>query len=400
MSANTPPSVPNPAAPVPAANIPAARAGAVLTIDLNAITANYHSLTDRLGGVKPSAVVKADAYGLGAGPVAITLANAGCRVFFVAHLEEGIRLRHALNEAGDSNFVHAEIHILGGLMPDSHEALDSARLIPVLGSLDDIHSWKQYCERLNRPLPCDIHADTGMARLGLPPGELDKLESEPSRLEGLNVHFVLSHLARADEPDHAKNAEQLEAFQHVRQILPHGRASLANSSGIFLGSDYHFDLARPGAALYGIAPVPGQANPMAQVIRLQGKIAQLRSVDTPQTVGYGSTHRVEGPARIATVAVGYADGYLRSLSNKGTGYIGNIPVPVVGRVSMDLITLDVSDVPEHLCTVGTMIDLIGPNNPVDQLADEAGTIGYEILTSLGHRYHRVYTGGQKAGAQA
>ena len=366
---------------------------AILTIDLDAISHNYRTLTDRLGGAAPAGVVKANGYGLGAGPVALTLAGAGCRIFFVAHIEEGIQLRQTLNETGNSDFVHAEIHVLGGLAPDTEEAFDASRLIPVLGSLDEIHQWKQYCDRLERQLPCDIHADTGMCRLGLPPDELDKLELEPSRLSGLNILTVLSHLACADERDHEKNAEQLAAFRRVRQILPHGRASLANSSGIFLGSDFHFDLARPGAALYGIAPVPGQANPMAQPVRLQGKIAQVRVVDTPQTVGYGAIHRVEGPARIATVPVGYADGYLRNLSNKGTGYIGNIPVPVVGRVSMDLITLDVSDVPEHLSAVGCLIDLIGPKNPVDQLADEAGTIGYEILTSLGNRYQRTYVGG-------
>lgn len=374
-------------------NVPYGHAGAVLTIDLDAVTTNYRTLTDRLGGVKPAAVVKADGYGLGAGPVAVALANAGCRVFFVAHIEEGIRLRQFLNETGNSDFVAAEIHVLGGLMPGTEEAFDASRLIPVLGSLDEIHNWKQYCAGLEHAPPCDIHADTGMCRLGLAPGELARLDLEPGRVDGLNIHLVISHLACADEPDHGKNAEQLEAFQNVRRILPQGRASLANSSGIFLGSDFHFDLARPGAALYGIAPVPGRANPMAQVVRLQGKIAQTRDVDTPQTVGYGANYRVEGPARIATVPVGYADGFLRYLSNKGTGYIGNIPVPIVGRVSMDLITLDVSGVPEHLCCAGALVDLIGPNNPIDQLADEAGTIGYEILTSLGNRYHRVYVGG-------
>jgi len=229
--------------------------------------------------------------------------------------------------------------------------------------------------------------------LGLPVDDIQKLALEPSRLDGLNILNVISHLACADDPDNPKNAEQLAAFQDLRRQLPQGQASFANSSGIFIGPDYHCDQVRPGAALFGVAPLPDTPNPMAQVVRLQGKIAQLRAVDTHQTVGYGASHRIESPGRIATVMVGYADGYLRSLSNKGTGYIGNIPVPVVGRVSMDLITLDVSGVPEHLCPVGAMVDLIGPNNPVDQVAMEAGTIGYEILTSLGHRYHRTYIGG-------
>ena len=168
--------------------------------------------------------------------------------------------------------------------------------------------------------------------------------------------------------------------------LPRAGASFANSSGIFLGADYHFDLARPGIAVYGGNPLPGTPNPMAQVIRLQGKILQVRDVDTPQTVGYGATHRFAGPARVATVGVGYADGFLRSLSNSGSGFIGDIEAPIVGRVSMDLITLDVTSVPEDQCAPGGRVDLIGPHNPVDAVGDAAGTISYEILTSLGTRY--------------
>ncbi len=377
----------------PAPPIPAAHAGAVLTIDLDAIAANYRLLADRLDGAQCAAVVKADAYGLGIDRIAPALAAAGCRVFFVALIEEGIHLRQILNDTGDPELVQAEIHVLGGLMAGTEEAFDASRLVPVLNSLDEIHDWRAYCRQLENPLPCDLHADTGMGRLGLPAGEVDKLVEEPSRLDGLNILEVISHLACADEPDHPKNGRQLEAFLDVCLRLHQGQACLANSSAIFLGPEYHFDMVRPGVALYGLGPVHGQPNPMAQVVRLQGKIAQVRDVDTPQTVGYGATHQVEGPGRIATVAVGYADGYLRSLSNKGTGYVGDTPVPVVGRVSMDLITLDVTGVPEHLCPVGALVDLIGPNNPIDQVAAAAGTIGYEILTSLGHRYHRAYVGG-------
>ena len=374
-------------------DISEAHAGAILTIDLDAVAANYRHLRDRLGGAACAAVVKADGYGLGMERVAPVLARAGCRVFYVAHIEEGILLRQILNDTGESAFVQTEIHVLGGLMAGAEGAYDASRLAPVLGSLREIHDWKTYCARVERPLPCSIHADTGMGRLGLPPHELDMLTEEPSRLEGLDILGVISHLASADEPESPQNAEQLAAFADVRRRLPQGKASFANSSGIFLGSEYHCNLVRPGAALYGIGPVPGKPNPMAQVIGLQGKIIQMRDVDAPQTVGYGATHRVEGPGRVATVPVGYADGYLRSLGNKGTGYIGDIPVPVVGRVSMDLITLDVTGVPEHLAVTGTLVDLIGPRNPIDQVAREAGTIGYEILTSLGHRYRRVYKGG-------
>ena len=377
----------------PAPSIPEAHAGAVLTIALDAIAANYRLLADRLDGAQCAAVVKADAYGLGIDRIAPVLAAAGCRVFFVALIEEGIHLRQILNDTGDPELVQAEIHVLGGLMAGTEEAFDASRLVPVLNSLDEIHDWRAYCRQLESPLPCDLHADTGMGRLGLPAGEVDKLVEEPSRLDGLNILAVISHLACANEPDHPKNGRQLEAFLDVRLRLHQGQACLANSSAIFLGPEYHFDMVRPGVALYGLGPVHGQPNPMAHVVRLQGKIAQVRDVDTPQTVGYGAIHQVEGPGRIATVAVGYADGYLRSLSNKGTGYVGDTPVPVVGRVSMDLITLDVTSIPAHLCLPGDFVDLIGPNNPVERVAEDAGTIGYEILTGLGRRYTRVYVGG-------
>ncbi|MFQ5765698.1 MAG: alanine racemase [Rhodospirillales bacterium] len=370
-----------------------ARAGAVLTIDLDAIAANYRLLAGRLGDAVAAAVVKADAYGLGAERVAPALAAAGCRTFFVATLDEGLRLRGILDDPGDAGHETSEIHVLNGIAAGPAADFEAGRLVPVLNGLGEITAWRDHCRARELALPCDVHVDTGMLRLGLPPDELRVLADEPARLDGLDIRNVLSHLASADEPECPKNAEQLQAFLDVRRVLPQGKASFANSSGIFLGPDYHFDMARPGVALYGGAPVPGESNPMAQVIILQGKIAQVRAVDTPQTVGYGATHRIEGPGRIATLAVGYADGYLRSLSNRGTGYIGDIPVPVVGRVSMDLITLDVSGVPEDSCPVGGLVDLIGPHNPVDRIAAEAGTIAYEVLTSLGNRYHRVYTGG-------
>ena len=361
--------------------------GAILTIDLDAIAANYRLLRGRLAGAACAAVVKADAYGLGMEHVAPALARAGCETFFVAHIDEGIELRRLLPDAG--------IHVFNGLHAGCEPVFAEHRLVPVLNSLGDIEAWARFCGRAGAsPFPpADIHLDTGMTRLGLPPDEVDVLAGEPDRLGSIDVAYVLSHLACADEPGHGLNRRQVDAFRKARGALAAGAASLANSSGIFLGPDYHFDLARPGAALYGVAPVPGESNPMAQVVRLQGKILQVRDVDTPQTVGYGATHRIARRGRIATVAVGYADGYLRSLSNSGGANFGDIRVPVVGRVSMDLITLDVSDLPHRTARPGDLVDLIGPHNPVDRLAADAGTIGYEILTSLGSRYHRVYKGG-------
>lgn len=360
-------------------------AGAILTIDLDAVAANYLSLRSRLAkGAACAAVVKADGYGLGMEKVAAVIAGAGCRIFFVAHLDEGIALRRRL--------PGVEIHVLHGLLPGSQPVFAEHRLIPVLGSLGDIEAWAEFAFRNGPAPPADIHIDTGMCRLGLPPDEFDVLVREPERLRGIEVAYAIGHLACADMPDHPMNRRQLADFIRARPAIPAPKASFCNSGGIFLGDQYHFDLARPGISLYGGSPNPPAPSPMAQVVRLQGKILQVRDVDTPQTVGYGATHRVDRRRRIATVTAGYADGYPRPLGDSGGGYIGDIRVPIVGRVSMDLITFDVSEVPGHQARPGGLVDLIGPHNPVDALAAEAGTIANEILTNLGARYHRVYTG--------
>lgn len=361
-----------------------ASCGAILTIDLAAIQTNWKRLANRVKG-ECAGVVKADAYGLGLEPVGRALAGAGCRVFCVAHLDEGIALRAALPDA--------EIHVLNGLLPGTAADFSAHRLVPVLNTLGDIDAWRVFCRTMASALPADIHVDTGMCRLGLPPYEVDVLAAEPGRLDGLTPLYLMSHLACADEPAHPMNGRQLAAFTGAHRRLPVARTSFANSSGVFLEPDFHGDLARPGIALYGGNPVPDRPNPMAQVVRLQGKILQVRDVDTPQTVGYGATHRFAGPARIATVAVGYADGFLRSLGNAGCGFVGDIRAPVVGRVSMDLITLDVSRVAENRCAPGCLIDLIGPHNDVDAMGGWAGTISYEILTRLGRRFHRRHVGG-------
>lgn len=353
----------------------------ILTIDLVELTHNWLQLKSRLNGADCGAVIKAEAYGLGAGRAAIQLCHAGCKEFFVALIDEGIYLRNVLRDVQ----LEANIHILSGPMV-AGQTLVEHDLIPVLNSLGDIAFWKD-----KHPLaPADIHIDTGMARLGLSPSDLEILQKEPQRIEGLNISYVISHLACSEDSKSPMNAAQLEIFQRAVTLFPGSKASLANSSGIFLGDRYHFNLARPGAALYGINPNPGEPNPMSQVIKLQGKVLQVREVNAPQSVGYGATHRIQKKGWIATVGVGYADGYLRSLSNRGIGLLGGIRVPLVGRVSMDLITFDVSDVPRELAHPGALIELIGPNNSVDDVANTAGTIGYEILTSLGPRYHRVY----------
>jgi alanine racemase len=370
------------------ADAAAERAGGVLRIDLSAIAANYRLLQGKLSaGASCGAVVKADAYGLGMKRVAPALAAGGCRDFFVALLDEAIALRAVLPDV--------EIHVFAGATAATAGEFTRHRLIPVLNHLGQIADFAAEARREQRRLAADIHLDTGMNRLGLPEAEVAALTADASLLDGLELRTVMSHLACADEPNHPLNGQQRDRFIAGRarvRVLAGVRASLANSGGIFLGKGYHFDLARPGAALYGLTPHGGNPNPMTQVVRLQGRILQVRDVDSPMSVGYGAAHRVTAKGRIATVGVGYADGYLHALTNRGHAFIGDIRVPVVGRVSMDLITLDVTQVPPALAAPNGFVDLIGPHCTPDMLAREAGTIGYEILTGLGARYHRIYTG--------
>ena len=360
-------------------------AGAVLTIDLDAIVANWRLLKKRAPTAICSAVVKANAYGLGVDRVAPALSAAGCEVFFVATLDEGIALRRVAPEAS--------IHVLNGLAANTAPPYGEHRLHPVLGSLGEIDAWRAFIGDQPAPVAAALHVDTGMSRLGLPPDELAVLADDPGRLAGIELSAIISHLVSAEGPDEAINRQQLDAFRAALAVLPAAPASLANSSGIFLGTDYHFDMVRPGAALYGLAPQVDSLNPMRQVIRLHGRILQVREIESPQTVGYGATHRAAGRERIATIGVGYADGYPRTLSNVASAFVGDVWVPLVGRVSMDLITFDVSAVPVDTVRPGDLVELIGPDHSVDDLAGEAGTIGYDILTSLGARYHRTYVGG-------
>lgn len=370
---------------------PADRAPAVLTVDLAAIVDNWRQLRDRALPAACAAVVKADAYGLGAAEVASALAAGGCRTFFVATLDEGLSLRRTLADRRTGSADAAEIYVLGGAPRGCETDLIAARLRPVLNSLGDIDAYAAHARSAGIRPPVAVHLDTGMSRLGLSDTEQATIASDPSRLDGLDLCLVMSHLACADEPEHPLNAKQLALFRAAAASLPAAARSFANSSGIFLGRDYVFDLVRPGAALYGVAPNGTNPNPMRGVVRLHGRIVQVREIDTPRTVGYGATHRVQRGSRIATVSVGYADGYLRSLGNRGSGFLAGQRIPVVGRVSMDLITFDVSNIPAERVVPGHMVELIGPDLPVDAVAAAANTIGYEILTSLGSRYHRVYS---------
>jgi alanine racemase len=361
-----------------------ARAGTVLEIDLGGIAGNWRRLQAELQPpAKAAAVVKADAYGLGMAEVAPALAAAGCRLFFVSTLDEGIALRRLLPKA--------EIAVFNGLLPDSGGDFRQARLLPVLNDLGQIEAWR--ADPQTRRLPAMLHVDTGMARLGLPPAEVERLAAAPERLEGIPLAAVMSHLACADEAEHPQNAQQLGDFRRAVALLPRAPASLAASCGIFLGRGYHFDMARPGAALYGINPTPGRPNPMAAVVRLKGRILQVRDVDRGTPVGYGAAQRMERPGRLATIAIGYADGWLRSSSHRGSVRIAGHSASVIGRISMDLLTVDVTGVDPALALPGAFADLIDEQHGVDAVAAAAGTIGYEILTALGRRHHRIYRGG-------
>jgi alanine racemase len=374
--------------PANAAIPPDARA--VLRIDLGALRANWAQLNRVSGRAECAGVIKADAYGLGLEPIAGALTREGCHTFFVATLEEGRRARSV--QPG------ATIYVLDGLLPGAEDHYAGFNLRPLLGSLEEVREWAAFCRSRKWRLPAAIHIDTGINRLGMPPAEVEKLAAAPEFLQPFDLSLVMSHLACADEPDNPMNAAQRALFDRLRAELPPAPASLANSGGTFLGPNYHYDLVRPGIALYGGRAFAGRPNPMQTVVRLSAKILQVREVPLGEVVGYGATYRVERCSRIGTVACGYGDGFLRALSGPTghpgpAGYIGPYPVPVVGLVSMDLITVDVTDVPEELARRGAWVEVMGSRVTVDDLTDRAGTVGYELLSRLGRRVHRVYEGG-------
>jgi alanine racemase len=340
-----------------------------LQIDLDAVAANWRAL-DAMTGGETAAVVKADGYGLGAERVAEALAQAGARHFFVAVAEEGVALRKALGDG-------PEISVFSGHMAGDTDMLREARLVPMLNSPEQ---FTRHRDALPGH-PYGVQLDSGMNRLGMEPAEWAAIRDEA---EAGPITLVMSHLACSDDPAHPANARQLRVFAEMTEGVAVPR-SLSATGGILLGPDYHFDFTRPGIGLYGGLPF-AQARP---VVRLSLPVIQVRALEPGETVGYGCTFVATAPTTIATVSAGYADGLIRAMSGKATLYAGDIPCQLAGRVSMDLLTVDVTglkDVPESL-------DILGPNQTVDDLAAAAGTIGYEVLTSLGTRYARRYEGG-------
>ncbi|NTA38645.1 alanine racemase [Agrobacterium salinitolerans] len=354
-----------------------------LTIDLGALRDNYLSLAALAPASQTAAVVKADAYGLGADIVSQTLFEAGCRNFFVAHIDEALALRIRLS-------AEAQIFVLNGLQPGNETSCAAMAITPVLNSLEQIAQWSGHARKLGKTLTAAVQIDTGMSRLGLSPGELEILSAEPQLLDGIEIAFVMSHLACADEPDHASNAAQLAVMRKAATAFPETPVCFSNSGGIFLGIDYHNALLRPGIALYGGAPSAAGPNPMKPVVRLDLAVIQTRTVPAGSLVGYGGSFTASGPTRLATIAAGYADGLPRSLSNRGAAWYNGVRLPIVGRVSMDSIILDISALPEGALTQGSLVQMIGPDQTLEDIAEDAGTIAYEILTGLGRRYRRSY----------
>jgi alanine racemase len=357
-------------------------AGGIVTIDLGAIAANWRELKERAAPAECAAVVKADGYGCGIERVTAALAKAGCTTFFVAHIAEGRRARAV---APDTT-----IYVLNGLMPGAAASYAEANLRPVLGSRQEFADWQAFLAATHWSGGAALHVDTGMNRLGL-----SFEEAQDAALRAAGITLVMSHLACAETPDHPLNARQMAAFRAVRAMFPSIPASLANSSGIFLGPDAHHEMVRPGVALFGVNPTPGHANPMEPAIELRGRVLQVRNVEDGETVGYDATWTANRSSRIAIISIGYADGLLRSAS--ATDSMPGAEAMVAGRrcyfaglISMDLLAVDVTDLPEGTPRRGDLATLIGDGITVDDLAARAGTIGYEILTGLGKRYLRRY----------
>jgi alanine racemase len=373
---------------MPAASDPAI-AGGLLTIDLAAVEANWRMLAARTLPIECAAVVKGDAYGCGLEPVVAKLAKAGCRTFFVADIAEGRRVRALARDA--------VIYVLNGLMPHTAPAFAEASLRPVINGPAELAEWDAFVASSNWRGGAALHVDTGMSRLGLTPDEAAAVAAR-LQLENHGFTLLMSHLACAETPSNPMNDQQIRMFRELRIRFRGVPSSLANSSGIFLGGGtVHCDLVRPGMALFGGNPTPGKRNPMRAVVELKGRILQVREVKRGDTVGYGGSFTAQRLSRVAIVAVGYADGFLRSAAadrNKPAAQVlvAGKRCPIAGRVSMDVISVDVTDVPDGRARRGDFATLIGPGLAVDEQAAALGTIGYELLSRLGQRFHRVYKG--------
>src|SRR3954466_808393 len=363
--------------------------GGVLTVDLDTIIANWRKLEKTAVPAECSAVIKADAYGCGAEQVARALNKAGCKTFFVATIEEARKVRAAVPEPA--------IYVLGGYFQNTGEHYAQINCRPVIGDLNELAEWDVFCRRTGWTGGAAIHIDTGMNRLGLTLAEAQAIIPRINAGDHGST-LVMSHLVSAEQLNNPVNARQLAAFRGIASEFSGVPAALANSSGVFLGAPFQFDMVRPGAALSGVTPTPEAANPMQPVVDLKARIVQIRNIERGESVGYGGTWTARRPTKLAIIAVGYADGYFRAASsNDGTRgaevVVAGKRCPIAGRISMDLIAIDITDLPPNAARRGHMVTLLGESITVDELAHHFGTIGYEVLTSLGRRYARIYKGG-------
>lgn len=353
-----------------------------LIIDNDAIAANYQTLVRRVAPATCGAVIKADGYGLGAATIASALRHAGCRSFFVARLSEAEQLRRTLARDCD-------IMILNGLDPGSEAACADAGFIPVLNSSAQLAAWRNCARSAARPLPAALQVDTGMSRLGLSSRAALTAASHPRLREEIDLRLLMTHLACGDEPARSVNLDQLRRFEAVAAYFPGVAKSIANSAGAFLPPDFHCDLVRTGIALCGVAQVAEETN-LRPAVRLEARILQIRTIEPGTGVGYGLDHVASQPQRLATIATGYADGWPRRLGGKGAAWYRGVRLPIVGRVSMDSLTIDIGGLGEADISEGDFVELLGPSQSVADVARDAGTIGYEILTGLGKRHARFF----------
>lgn len=355
--------------------MPTAHPTSRFTVDLNALAANYAAVRARAGGAEVAGMLKANGYGLGGSHVAARLWREGARSFFTAGVGGAEALRSLLGPKAD-------VYVLDGCRPGDADRLMAAGLIPVLNSLEQIEAWKAGGGARR---PAALHIDTGMNRLGLRPEE-----AETASRAGVEISLLMSHLACGDVEGHPMNARQLEAFRAVRPLFPNARASLANSGGIFHGADYAFDMVRPGIALYGGGPWGAPHPEIAPVGTLEGEILQVRDVPAGESIGYAASFTAPRAIRVGTVGVGYADGVLRAHQPNGKVWFDGGLRPILGRISMDTLAVDLSEAPG--ARAGAMVELFGPNRSVDEAAADAGTIAYELLTSVGTRVERIVHG--------
>ena len=352
----------------------------ILTINLDAIEKNYRLFQDMAGqNCAVAGVCKANAYGIGLKEITQKLKTLNCPLFFVAGLDEALSIREYDQDT--------PIAVLGGLMIGEEKTYTHHNISPVLNSVTDIENWQSHVRNEGKELPAILHIDTAMNRLGL---SLDEVKNVQSDLNGIHLDYIMSHFSCADEKDHELTALQHQRFEKAIAELPKAQLSLANSSGLFRSKDYHYDMVRPGYALYGGNPTPETDNPMQPVVTLESRILQIRECKKSESIGYGASHTFNKNTRTATVGLGYGDGFLRMHSNEAVLYYNNQPCPVIGRVSMDLVTIDISGLTGEPPKQGDAIEILGPNQSVDDLAKSADTIGYEILTNLGQRYKRIY----------